>query len=296
MASLLGRPADGEAQIAPAAPSSSHGGGPTLAWVPEPDVPLSAPEPELPFRPPAAGEPAGWRLDDPASGWAVGLVAAAIGWLVGMVGGAITAGIVLAASGVDEFDDLSLGMVAVAQLGLWFGLLGVPYLAARVFGDGLRRSFGLDLRWRDLPVGVLWGAVGQVSILPLVYLPMRWLTDITQEEFSEPAQSMADKATSPVAVVLLVLIVGVGAPIVEEIFYRGLLQRSLVRRLGPVWGIGIASVTFGAVHFQPLQFPGLALVGVLFGLLAHRSGRLGPAIVAHVVFNMTAVVLLLAGS
>jgi membrane protease YdiL (CAAX protease family) len=62
------------------------------------------------------------------------------------------------------------------------------------------------------------------------------------------------------------------------------------------WGIALSSVLFGAAHFQLLQFPALALAGVLFGVLAHRAGRLGPAIAAHIVFNMTAVVTLLATS
>jgi membrane protease YdiL (CAAX protease family) len=97
-------------------------------------------------------------------------------------------------------------------------------------------------------------------------------------------------------VVLLVLIVGIGAPIVEEIFYRGLLQRSLIRRVGARWGIALASLAFGAAHLQPLQFPALTLAGVLFGVLAHRYGRLGPAIAAHMVFNLTAVVALLVTS
>lgn len=292
----MASPADGEPDNSSGAASARRSEPPTLGRVPEPDVPLSAPEPELPRPPAVADNPAGWRLDDPANGWVVGLTAAAIGWFVGMIGGGVAGLIVLAASDAETFDDLNLGQVAIAQVGLWFGLLGVPYLAARFFGDGMRREYGLAVRWQDLPVGALWGVFGQLAILPLVYLPLRWLTDITQEEFAEPAQDMADKATGALGVALLVLIVGVGAPIVEEIFYRGLVQGSLVRRLGPVWGIGIASVIFGIVHFQLLQFPALALAGVLFGVLAHRSQRLGPAIVAHVVFNMTAVSVLLWGS
>ena len=280
----------------PDASSARRGGPPTLGRVPEPDVPLSAPEPDLPRRSAVAAKPTGWRLDEPANGWLLGVITAAIGWFVGLLGGGIVGTIVLVASGVEDFDEMNLGLVAVAQAGLWFGLLGVPYLAARFFGDGMRREYGLAMRWPDLPVGALWGVIGQLAIFPLVYVPLRWFTDITQEEFTEPAQNMADKATSPVGVVLLVLIVGVGAPIVEEIFYRGLLQRSLIRRLGPIGGIGIASVIFGALHFQLLQLPALALAGVLFGVLAYRSGRLGPAIVAHVVFNMTAVIVLLTGS
>jgi membrane protease YdiL (CAAX protease family) len=260
----------GSGACRPAGPAAYPGA------VPEPDAVLTAPPATRPVR---------WGLPD-----------AAIGWLVGLVGGAIAGTIVLAASGADDFDSLSLGWVAVAQLGLWLGLLGAPYLAARFKGNGMRRDFGLTATWSDAVVGGLAGVVGQFAIFWLVYLPMSLLTDVTPDEFSEPAQNMADKAGGAVGVILLVLIVGIGAPIVEEIFYRGLLQRSLVRRVGVPWGIAVSSMLFGAAHFQWLQFPALALAGALFGVLAHRAGRLGPAIAAHIVFNMTAVVTLLATS
>lgn len=227
-----------------------------------------------------------------------GVLIAAVGWLVGLLGGSIAFAIVLAASGthVDDADTLSLGWVAVAQVGLWVGLLGAPLVASRVFGSGMRRDYGLWARWQDLPLGALLGLVGQFTILWLVYIPMSWVSDVTTEEFSEPAREMTDRASDPLGVVLLVVIVGIGAPIVEEIFYRGLLQRSLIRLVGAGWGIAGASVAFGAAHFQPLQFPALTLAGVLFGVLAHRYERLGPAIAAHMVFNLTAVVALLVAS
>jgi membrane protease YdiL (CAAX protease family) len=246
--------------------------------VPDADQTVTAPEQSQPVR---------WGLGD-----------AAAGWLAGLVGGAISFSLVVAASGTDadDLDALPIGWVAVAQIGLWFGLLGAPYLAARFKGNGMRRDFGVWARPFDLLLGTICGWVGQVAILSIVYVPLQWFTDISAEEFSEPAQEMADKATGIGGVVLLVLIVGIGAPIVEEIFYRGLLQRSLIRRLGVGWGIALASILFGAAHLQLLQFPALALAGALFGILAHRAGRLGPAIVAHVVFNLTAVVALLTGS
>jgi membrane protease YdiL (CAAX protease family) len=279
------RPVGDEPAVPRAAASARRGEPPTLGPVPEPDHTLSAPAPGSPT-----------RLDDPVNGWLVGMVGAAVGFFVGLLGGGIVGAIVFAASGVDDFDELNLGWVAVAQMGLWFGLFGVPYLLSRFRGNGMERDFGLAVRWPDLPLGAFLGFFGQFFILALVYVPLQWFTDVTQEELSEPARDMADKATGSLGVVLLVLIVGIGAPIVEEIFYRGLVQRSLVRRLGPVWGIGIASVIFGLVHFQLLQLPALALAGVLFGVLAYRAGRLGPAIVAHVAFNMTAVIVLLSES
>jgi membrane protease YdiL (CAAX protease family) len=243
--------------------------------VSEPDQIVTAPEERAPVR---------WGLGD-----------AAIGWVVGLVCSQFTAALAYTLSDTpfDRPDDLPLGWLAVAQLGLWVGLLGVPYVAARHKGNGMRRDFGLRFEGLDLPVGGGCGLIGQWAILTLVYRPMQWFTDISAEDISEPARDLTDRATDPLGVVLLVLIVGIGAPIVEEIFYRGLLQRSLVRRWGPAWGIGLASVLFGAAHLLPLQFPALVLAGLLFGVLAHRAGRLGPAIAAHVVFNMTAVIFLL---
>jgi membrane protease YdiL (CAAX protease family) len=249
--------------------------------------PGAVPEPDPYLRAPVERQRVWWGLGD-----------AVVGWFIGLLGGFVTLAIVLALSGVDgdQIDTLPLGWVAVAQLGLWVGLLGVPYVAARFKGNGMVEDFGLSFRRSDLLVGGLAGLVGQFVILWIVYVPMSLLWDVTQEELSEPAQNFTDKATGPIGVVLLVLIVGIGAPIVEEIFYRGLLQRSLVRRIGVPAGVVVTSLIFGAVHFQWLQFPALALAGLLFGVLAERYGRLGPAIAAHMVFNLTAVVTLLATS
>lgn len=247
-------------------------------------VPLPSPPPHVADRDVADARdgtrPVRWGLGD-----------AVVGWLIGLVGGALAFQLVLALSGTDpdDADSMAIGWVAIAQLGLWFGLLGTPWVVSHLKGNGMRRDFGLTATWKDLPIGGLWGLVGQYAIVWIVYVPMSWLVDVSRDEFTEPAREMADRATDPLGVALLVLIVGIGAPIVEEIFYRGLVQRSLINRFGPRWGIGIASVVFGLVHLQPLQFPALVLAGLLFGILAYRFGRLGPAIAAHMVFNLTAV-------
>jgi membrane protease YdiL (CAAX protease family) len=95
-------------------------------------------------------------------------------------------------------------------------------------------------------------------------------------------------------VILLILIVGICAPVVEEIFYRGFFQEALRKRgLPAAAAIGINALVFGLSHGQLLQLPALVLFGLVAGILAHRSGRLGPAIAAHVAFNMVTVVALL---
>lgn len=227
-------------------------------------------------------------------GWGLGDVA--LGFLLGQVGALVATTAILGATGrsLSEIDDLPLSLLAMAQIGLWLGLLVVPVLVTRRKGNGPVADLGLRFRWADVPKGGAMGVLVQFPLLPLLYGPILVLLDKTAGDLDGPARELTDRADGTVGVILLILIVGVGAPIVEEIFYRGLLQRSLLKRgMSPWWAIGLTSVLFGLSHFVALQLPGLIVAGAAFGVLAHRAGRLGPAITAHVGFNMVTVVALL---
>jgi uncharacterized protein len=222
-----------------------------------------------------------------------GLGDAALGWVLAQIGGAIAAAIVLAINDdTTDVEDLSLAWVAVAQLGLWIGMLGVPVVASKLKGHGPVRDYGLRSEGWDAPLGFAAGLLTQLLLIPLLYGPIFWLTDLDSSDLEDPARGLTDRATDSLGITMLILIVGIGAPIVEEIFYRGLLQRSLERRFG-VWpGILGSALLFGASHFQLLQLPALVLFGIVLGLLAQRTGRLAAPIAAHIVFNMTTVLFL----
>ena len=198
----------------------------------------------------------------------------------------------MALSGVDadNTDDLSLGWVAVAQLGLWLGFLGVPWLAAKVKGNGLVQDFRLRGQPWDSILGLGIGVGSQLLLLPLLYIPVFLLFDKDNEDVEQVARALTDKATNPLGLILLVLIVGIGAPIFEEIFYRGLVFRSVENRWGTWPGIVVSGLVFGASHFNWLTLPGLTVFGGVLAYLTHRTGRLVPAIFAHVAFNMVTVI------
>lgn len=228
-----------------------------------------------------------------------GLGDAVLGFLIGLTGSQIALAVILSVTGrsVDQVDDLPLSLVALAQLGLWVGLLGVPVLATRLKGNGVVADLHLRSTGRDLWRGGLAGTLLQLVALPLLYWPLLHLLQKDVSDLEGPARAMTDRAAGTMGVVLLILIVGVGAPIVEEIFYRGLLQRALLKRgLHPALAIAITSTLFGLSHFELLQLPALVLFGAVAGVLAHRAGRLGPAIAAHVAFNMVTVISLLVAS
>ncbi|HUQ39427.1 MAG TPA: CPBP family intramembrane glutamic endopeptidase [Acidimicrobiales bacterium] len=214
--------------------------------------------------------PPRWGLGDAAAGYGVAVLTtiAAVSVWVAVTG-----------------DD-GIGYSVAGLLGLWFGLVGAAVVVTRRKGSGsLAADFGLRIRGGDLGVGVVAGAVVQFALVPLVYLPLRsWIPDV-DEQLSRPARELSGEAGSDAAFALLTVLVVVGAPLVEELFFRGLLQRALGRRFPAPVAVAGSAVAFGAVHYQPLQFPALVALGLVLGTLAHRAGRLGPAIAAHATFN-----------
>jgi membrane protease YdiL (CAAX protease family) len=123
--------------------------------------------------------------------------------------------------------------------------------------------------------------------VPLVSYPWIWLLGEDSDKLEERARLLADRADGFAAGLLLVVIVGIGAPIFEEIFYRGLVLQALRKRgLGPAVAIGITAAVFAGIHLSMVELPALFVFALGAGYLAHRYDRLGPAIVAHMAFNL----------
>jgi hypothetical protein len=217
-----------------------------------------------------------------------------LGFVVAFVLAALATPIARSLTGVDselEYDDLPLSTLAIVQAFFFAGMLGSALVAAWVRGNGPVRDFGLRQRLIDTPIGLVIGVAVQF-FATVLYWPLLWLTDYTQDDLDKPARELADKANGAGVVVLIVL-VAVAAPIVEEIFYRGLLLRTLERMMPTAAAVIVSAAVFAASHFQLLQFPALFVFGVVAAILVVRTGRLGPAIWAHLGFNLIAAIFLL---
>jgi membrane protease YdiL (CAAX protease family) len=92
---------------------------------------------------------------------------------------------------------------------------------------------------------------------------------------------------------LVVIAVGLSAPLCEEIAFRGYLQTVLAARHDLPRALVFASVLFSALHLDPVGFASRIELGALFGILAVLSGSLWPAIAAHAANNLTASTLFL---
>jgi len=195
-------------------------------------------------------------------------------------------------------DDEGVGVTVVTLAASWVGMVGVTVWASRHKGMGsLAGDFGFRLEGRDIPRGLVVGLGCYFVLVPAVVLLVEALLhDVNLSQQSEELTADA----SGWSMVLLGPFLVVGAPVVEEVFFRGLLQRSLVRRAGAGPGIVLAALLFGLAHAM-VDIDGwtvialvlaLAAFGAVLGLLAHRTGRLGSSMVAHGVFNLVTVLIL----
>jgi membrane protease YdiL (CAAX protease family) len=84
---------------------------------------------------------------------------------------------------------------------------------------------------------------------------------------------------------MLFLVLVVIMPIIEEMFFRGFLYR-LLRGHFSVWAAApISAAVFAALHGVPTLFPWLFYMGVVYAVLAERTGSIWAGVVVHALAN-----------
>ena len=212
-------------------------------------------------------------------------------WLVAQI---VASVVVAVLAGSDSSSDPAFSVTVVARAGAWTTYLVAMWTTSQRAGSGsMTADYGLWVRWVDV-LGLGVGVLGNLVLIRLVYLPLEaiWPATFSDDRLNENARDLVDRASGS-STVLLVLVVVIGAPVVEELFYRGLLQRSLASRFNEGAVLVVVAFVFAVVHFRPIEIPGLFVIGLVFGFAALRSGRLGPAIMIHAGFNATGLLLAL---
>ncbi|MEO6124191.1 MAG: CPBP family intramembrane glutamic endopeptidase [Ilumatobacteraceae bacterium] len=216
-------------------------------------------------------------------------------WLAGWLGGNIAATIVLSLTGQASTDAAlrSVWASAVTTVALWVPQIIALVIASRRFGTGrILRDYAVRFRPVDL-VGLPIGVLSQLVLLRLVYWPLQtmWPGAFSTDELERNARDLYERA-SGVWVVVLFAVVTVGAPLVEELVYRGLLGGAARRRFHEVVALVGVAAFFALIHFRPVEYPGLFAFGLVLGVCLAATNRIGMGILAHVAFNATALALI----
>lgn len=201
-----------------------------------------------------------------------------------------------------DFNNPSLlgfirGMLVIQFIGLFL----LPSIIFAYFADSRPMEF-LGLKKPDKSFYYLAGALALVVSLPLV----DWLGAINREMIFPDAmkdwmQKSEDDAARQIEFLLSrntitdllinLVVVAVFAGVGEELLFRGVLQRLLIKIFkSPMAGIVVVAFVFSAIHFQFFGFLPRFILGIVLGLIYWYSGSLWPAIIAHFVYDAVAVI------
>ena len=193
----------------------------------------------------------------------------------------------------------------LSYLVVWVPLLGAVLIAS--MGRG-RRSLPRDFGFAFRPLDLLWGlTLGVLARLITGFIEIAGYGRLGSAgaTFGEPVRDLWWVFAALLAPVLI-------SPIIEELFFRGLLARSVLaageangssRRAALAIAILVSGAVFALVHVVSVGTPTAVMViglstfvfGAGAAALALITGRLGGAIVAHVTFNALVVVPALLG-
>jgi membrane protease YdiL (CAAX protease family) len=222
-----------------------------------------------------------------------GLPDALLCWLAGYLGAVLASFPLYAGHGSGDLDTrLVFGIILPAQqLTIVLAVFYVSHLKGQ---RSLARDFGFRIRLRDakaLVLGATLEVALTVALVPILHLD----PSVKNQQLLRDLDKHRDAAT----VVLFFVGAVVFAPLVEELLFRGVLLRSLLRKVTPATAVLISAVIFALVHYigdpNTLPFlPALTGLGAVLALVALRTGDLSASIFIHAGFNLTTTILFLA--
>lgn len=185
----------------------------------------------------------------------------------------------------------SLAIDFVGHIGLWLGLAMAAYVVTHRVQGGTLADLGLrKLTGQEIGLGVAVGFGGLFAVAQLTAVLRNLLPpgnrSVRSYIFVAPQPSAAE-------LIVIALLVCVGAPFFEELFFRGVIQGVLTTRIGAIPAIFVQAVLFGSAHFQIgmtaneaiVRITAVSILGCGLGWLRHYTGRLGAGMVAHATNN-----------
>lgn len=188
---------------------------------------------------------------------------------------------------LDAHELTFLGVVAiVAEAGIFIPML--VYL--RIRKVSLKQALGLEGR-PTLPLGffALLATVGCGFLLDHAsYVAGQIFPNLKTGPLIQVGQTLAE--ASVLQAIALAIPLALAPALCEEFVCRGAILNGLRARFAsPIWPIVLSSVFFGALHQDPFHASLASIMGVVFGIIAIRTGSIHMPIICHLVNNLASI-------
>ena len=210
--------------------------------------------------------------------------------IIGMVVGLPFLGGDQLSSFTDGSGEIPVALMATSLLGQQLGQGLWPFVVSKWKGLGPVSDWRLSIKAVDPLIG-LGTAIIAVGLAAIISTIVSRLVDLADESDADNTQFLRDAEGTPWVWVLVFAVV-VGAPVAEELFFRGLALRAFEKRAGPIAAVVGSTVLFTLPHFigsgldgTLVLFASIGVVGAVLGTVTVVVGRLWPAIFAHMLFN-----------
>ncbi len=130
-------------------------------------------------------------------------------------------------------------------------------------------------KWCVIGLGLTY-AVSVVSNIFFAYVQM---FGVNVNDLSQPIPN------TPGSLILYFFTVVIGAPLFEELLFRGVFLTHHLK-YGCWHAIIVSGILFGLVHQNHQQMFFAAALGILFGYIDVKAGSIIPSIIAHVTVNL----------
>jgi len=166
-----------------------------------------------------------------------------------------------------------------------------PLVVARIFKERTKRIIGF---YRRPPTTLLvLGFAAVVLCLPFIYMANEVNQQLPLPDSAWSIEGDVDKIQTDMinqpgwlAILCNFLLIAVIAPVAEEVFFRGGMQKLTYRiTSNPHLAIIVSAAAFSAVHMEFAGFIPRMILGMMLGYMAFWSGNILVPIFCHAVFN-----------
>lgn len=121
-----------------------------------------------------------------------------------------------------------------------------------------------------------------VWIVSMLMSHMQWIPNVMEQSFDFIVSSWWG-----------ILTIAVAGPVLEELLFRGAVEKLLLQQYAPANAILFSALIFGVFHFNPAQIVPAFLMGLMLGWMYYKTASLIPCIVVHILNNSLSVYLMI---